>query len=186
VEKDFVHLHVHSQYSLLEGAITIEALCSKVQELGMKACALTDASNMFGAVEFYEKAKSLGLKPIFGAEVYYLTFGSLESRDIKRKDQFLDNLILLVQNREGYRNLCSLLSIAHLQGFYYKARLDKDTLKKYSGGLIAIAGTLHGEVQRRLYKNEPDLAQEALGYLQETYPDRLYLEVQDHKIAQEG
>ena len=114
---NFVHLHVHSQYSLLEGAITLDALCERVRDLGMKSCALTDAGNMFGALEFYEKAKSVGIKPVFGAEVYYLTGGSLETKDAKRKDHFLANLILLVQNKTGYQNLCRLLSIAHLQGF---------------------------------------------------------------------
>src|SRR5918996_1256960 len=104
----------------------------------MKAVAVTDAANMFGALELYETAKAVGIKPIFGAEVYYLTGGSLESRDAKRKDHFLANLILLVQNKTGYQNLCRLLSLAHLKGFYYKARVDKDVLRQHSEGLIAI------------------------------------------------
>ncbi|HCU24307.1 MAG TPA: DNA polymerase III subunit alpha, partial [Deltaproteobacteria bacterium] len=182
---DFVHLHVHSQYSLLEGAITFDALAERLRETGMKACALTDSGNMFGALEFYEKAKSSGFKPIFGAEVYYLTGGSLEVRDLKRRDHFLANLILLVENKTGYQNLCRLLSIAHLQGFYYKPRLDKEVLKKHSEGLIALSGTLHGEIHRRLAKNEVEAAKEALHYLGETFPERFYLEVQDHGLAQE-
>ncbi len=182
---DFVHLHVHSQYSLLEGATTIEGLCSRVAELGMKACALTDAANMFGAYEFYETAKATGIKPIFGAEVYYLTQGSLESRDMKRKDHFLASLILLVQNRQGYKNLCNLLSIAHLKGFYYKPRLDKEALAKFSEGLIALSGTLHGEIHRRLLKNENEMALEAIQFLGNTFKDRFYLELQDQGLSQE-
>lgn len=185
VNVDFVHLHVHSQYSLLEGAITLEALCERVRELGMKACGLTDAGNMFGALEFYEKAKASGIKPVFGAEVYYLTGGTIETRDVKRKDHFLANLILLVQNKAGYQNLCRLLSIAHLEGFYYKPRLDKEILKRHSEGLIALSGTMHGEIHRRLSKNEFDQAKEAAAYLQETFPDRFYLEIQDHGLALE-
>ncbi|MFO1462267.1 MAG: DNA polymerase III subunit alpha [bacterium] len=182
---DFVHLHVHSQYSLLEGAITLDALCERVRELGMKACALTDAGNMFGALEFYEKAKATGIKPVFGAEVYYLTGGGIETRDVKRKDHFLANLILLVQNKAGYQNLCRLLSIAHLEGFYYKPRLDKEILRRHSEGLIALSGTMHGEIHRRLAKNEVDLAKEAVQYLQETFPERFYLELQDHGVVSE-
>ena len=180
---DFAHLHVHSQYSLLEGAITIEGLCARVNELGMKACALTDTSNLFGALEFYEKAKASGIKPIFGAEVYYLTAGSLETKDTKRKDQFLANLILLIQNSQGYRNLCKLLSIAHLKGFYYKPRLDKEALQAHSEGLIAISGTLHGEIHRRLLKNENEQAEEALSFLKQTYPGRFYLEINRKSVV---
>ncbi len=183
--KDFIHLHIHSQYSLLESSITIEELCKRVKEMGMKGCALTDSGNMFGAVEFYEKAHSVGIKPIFGAEVYYLTGGDLHTKDVKKKDHFLANLILLVQNLEGYRNLCKLLSIAHLEGFYYKPRLDKPTLQKYSNGLIALSGTVHGEINRRLLQNEPDLAKEGAEFLANTFSDRFYLELQDHQLPQE-
>ncbi|HKX12253.1 MAG TPA: PHP domain-containing protein, partial [bacterium] len=182
---DFVHLHVHSQYSLLEGAITLDALCNRVRDLGMKAVAVTDAANMFGALEFYETAKAAGIKPIFGAEVYYLTGGSLESRDAKRKDHFLANLILLVQNKTGYQNLCRLLSLAHLKGFYYKARVDKEVLRQHSEGLIAISGTLHGEIHRRWMKSETEEARAAMTYLAETFPERFYLELQDHGITAE-
>ncbi len=185
MSQNFVHLHVHSQYSLLEGAMTLDALCRRVKELGMEAVALTDSGNMFGAHEFYETAREHSIKPVFGAEVYYLTGGSLESRDIKRKDHFLANLILLVQNGTGYRNLCELLSISHLKGFYYKPRLDKETLQKYSEGLIALSGTLHGELHRRLLLNERDLALEAGRFFSQVFPDRFYLEMQDHGLPLE-
>lgn len=185
MSKDFVHLHVHSQYSLLEASITLDQLCQSVKEMGMGAVALTDAGNMFGAYEFYEEAKNAGIKPIFGAQVFYLTAGSLESRDTKRKDQFLANLILLVQNQEGYRNLCQLLSLAHLKGFYYKPRLDKEVLRQYSQGLIALSGSLHGEIHRRLIDQELDKAKEASSFLQEIYGDRFYLEIQDHGLPLE-
>lgn len=185
MKKDFVHLHVHSQYSLLEAPITLDRLCRSVQELGMSAVSLTDSGNMFGAYEFYEQAKANQIHPIFGAQVFYLTGGSLETRDIKRKDHFLANLILLVENQEGYRNLCRLLSIAHLKGFYYKPRLDKEVLQKYSSGLIALSGGLHGEIHRRLINEERELAGEAAQFLLETFPDRFYLEIQDHGLPLE-
>lgn len=185
MNESFVHLHVHSQYSLLEGAITLDGLCSQVKKLGMESVAVTDSSNMFGAYEFHEKAKKYQVKPIYGAEVYYLTGGSLESRDKKNKDHFLANLILLVQNEKGYRNLCELLSMAHLKGFYYKPRIDKEVLQKHSEGLIAISGTVHGEMHRRFLREESELAYQAAGFLSDTFPERFYVELQDHDLPLE-
>lgn len=181
----FVHLHVHSQYSLLEGAIRIPQLCERVKALGMDTVAMTDSANMFGAYEFFQTAKKHGVKPIFGAMVYYLTGGSLESRELKKREHFLANLVLLVQNAQGYRNLCELLSLAHLKGFYYKARLDKQVLSQYSEGLIALSGGIFGEVSQRLLREEKPLALEALDFLRSTFPDRFYLELQDHGLPLE-
>lgn len=181
----FVHLHVHSQYSLLEGAVRFPQLCERVKSLGMNSVAVTDSANMFGAYEFYQAAQKAEVKPIFGALVYYLTGGSLESRELKKREHFLANLVLLVENRQGYRNLCELLSIAHLKGFYYKARLDKEVLQKYSEGLIALSGGIFGEVSQRLLRDEKDKAIEGLNFLRETFPDRFYLELQDHSLPLE-
>ncbi len=183
--KNFVHLHVHSQYSLLESAITLKELCYAARDMEMPGVALTDSANMFGAYEFHEKARAAGIRPVYGAEVYYLTGGSLESRDAKRKDHFLANLVLLVQNPEGYQNLCTLLSLAHLKGFYYKPRLDKEVLQKHQAGLIALSGTLHGEIHRRLLRDEIAEAEAAAVFLQETFPGRFYLELQDHQLPLE-
>jgi len=185
MKDQFVHLHVHSQYSLLEASITLDKLCRKVKEMEMSAVALTDAGNMFGAYEFFEETKKAGIKPIFGAQVFYLTGGSMESRDLKRKDHFLANLILLVQNRTGYQNLCRLLSMAHLKGFYYKPRLDKEVLRQHSEGLFALSGSVHGEIHRRLINEETDQAKEAAQFLADVYGDRFYLEIQDHHLPLE-
>lgn len=185
MKDNFVHLHVHSQYSLLEASITLDKLCRAVKEMEMPAVALTDSGNMFGAYEFFEEAKKAGIKPIFGAQVFYLTGGSMESRDLKRKDHFLANLILLVQNATGYQNLCRLLSLAHLKGFYYKPRLDKEVLRQHSAGLIALSGSVHGEIHRRLINEEVDKAKEAAQFLSEVYGDRFYLEIQDHGLPLE-
>src|SRR5262249_42545086 len=124
--KDFVHLHVHTQYSLLQGAIFVDRLIAQVKKFGMKAVAVTDHVNLFGAVEFYEKAKKEGIQPILGCEVYYLAKGSRFDRTQKAKDDNLVHLILLVKNEEGYRNLCQLVSSSYIEGFYYKPRLDKE------------------------------------------------------------
>ena len=181
----FTHLHVHSQYSLLEGAIKINSLIEQVKQLGMNSVAMTDSGNLFGAVEFYEAATKAGIKPILGAEVYYLTQGSLQQKDTKRKDGLLANLVLLVINEVGYKNLCRLLTIAHLEGFYYKPRLDKVTLAQYHEGLFALSGTLKGEVHSHLLEQNPQLAKIALEELASFYPNRLFLEIQDHGLPQE-
>ncbi|MCB1215154.1 MAG: PHP domain-containing protein, partial [Deltaproteobacteria bacterium] len=183
---NFVHLHVHSQYSLLEGAIRVKDLCQEVARLKMPAVALTDSANLFGAYEFYEKARAAGIKPIFGAEVYYLTKGDLTSRDVKDKKEFLANLILLAKDEEGYHNLCELLSLAHLKGFYYKPRLDRESLSKHSQGLIALSGTMEGEIHQRLLREEKDQAVQAADFLLSTYGDNFYLELQDHQLPLEA
>ncbi|MBI2336981.1 MAG: DNA polymerase III subunit alpha [Deltaproteobacteria bacterium] len=181
----FTHLHVHSQYSLLEGAIKINSLIEQVKQLGMNSVAITDSGNLFGAVEFYETAIKAGIKPILGAEIYYLTQGALQQKETKRKDGLLANLVLLVINEVGYKNLCRLLTIAHLEGFYYKPRLDKQTLAQHHEGLFALSGTLKGEAHHHLLEQNPHLAKTALEELASFYPNRLFLEIQDHGLPQE-
>ena len=137
---DFVHLHVHTQYSLLDGAIRIEPLLKQVKDFGMDAVAITDHGTMFGAVEFYEAALKVGVKPIIGCECY------LAPRKLTDKtpgdNKGVAHLILLAQSQEGFQNLCKLVSIAQLEGFYYKPRIDREVLKEYSRGLIAFSACL--------------------------------------------
>ncbi len=183
--KDFVHLHVHSQYSLLHAATQLEPLIKQVQKFGMNAVALTDHANMFAAVEFYEKAKKEGIKPILGCEVYYLIKGSHLDRDSKRMDPNLAHLILLVENQEGYRNLCKLLSLSYLEGFYYKPRLDKELLKQYSKGLFALSCCSKGEVPKKIIEGNLEEAKNSARQLAAIFPNRFYLELTDHGLSHE-
>ena len=131
----FTHLHVHSHFSLLDGLPKIDQLLDRVKELGMDSIALTDHGNLYGAVEFYKKAKEKGIKPILGAEIYLAFEGMDQKRP--RVDDTIYHLVLLVKNQEGYRNLVKILTEGHLRGFYYKPRVDEEFLRQHAGGLIA-------------------------------------------------
>ena len=141
--KEFVHLHLHSQYSLLDGAIRFEELFPLARTYGMKSLALTDHGNMFGAIEFYQGAISHGIKPIIGCEIYVAPESRWKKEPGKIKDASY-HLVLLVKNLEGYGNLIRLISLAHLEGFYYKPRVDKELLEKYNGGLIVLSSCIKG------------------------------------------
>jgi DNA polymerase-3 subunit alpha len=144
---DFVHLHVHTQYSLLDGAIRIDDLLRRAAEFDMQAVTVTDHGTLFGAVEFFEKAKAAGIKPIIGCEIYVAPKTRFDKTPLDNKE--LSHLILLVKNEQGYRNLCKLATAAQLEGFYYKPRIDKKILKECSQGLIGLSACLHGEIPRR-------------------------------------
>ena len=183
--EQFVHLHGHSAYSLLDGAGKIPNLISRAVELGMPAVALTDHGVMYGAIEFYLAAKKAGIKPIVGCEVY------VAPRTRFDRDPRLDNeqyhLVLLAQNAQGYRNLCRLVSTAYLEGFYYKPRIDHDLLAKHSDGLIALSACLGAEVPQYLMKGDLDRAADTVRWYQNLFgPDRYYLEVQDHGIPEQA
>lgn len=174
----FVHLHVHSEYSLLDGACRIDALLDRVQELGMQSIALTDHGVMHGAVEFYKKAVARGIKPILGCEVY-VARGSMKEKG-GRQDK-PHHLILLAENESGYRNLLYLVSAAQLEGFYYKPRIDKELLRSRNEGLIALSSCLGGEVANRVLQGDLEGARKAaLEYKEIFGPDRFYIELQDH------
>ena len=130
---DFVHLHVHTQYSLLDGAIRIDDLLQRAADFGMHSVATTDHGTMFGAVEFFEKATKAGIKPIIGIEIYVAPRSRFDKTPMDNKG--LSHLILLAENQTGYRNLCKLASAAQLEGFYYKPRIDKQLLREHSTGL---------------------------------------------------
>jgi DNA polymerase-3 subunit alpha len=180
----FVHLHLHTQYSLLDGANKIKALMPHVKASGMPAAAITDHGNMFGAVEFYREATRNGIKPIIGCEMYVAP----QSRHDKngRIDDYEAggnyHLILLAMNREGYRNLCRLVTISYEQGFYYKPRVDKELLRDLNPGLIALSGCLRGEVAHNLLTNNLERARTAAEEYATIFRDRFYVEIQDNRM----
>ena len=180
----FTHLHVHSEYSLLDGHIRIKKLVKRVAELGMEAVALTDHGVMFGTIEFYKAAKEAGIKPIVGCELYVAP----RTRHDKQAgiDDINYHLVILCKNYIGYQNLCKLVSMASLEGMYYKPRIDKEILKRYSEGLIGLSACLKGEVQYNLMKdNYPAARDAALEYKDIFAPGDFYMEVMDHGITEE-
>ncbi len=179
----FVHLHLHTQFSLLDGANQIEPLVQQVKAFGQPAVAMTDHGNMFGAVEFYRKAKEAGVKPIIGCEAYM----ALGSRHAKKDSGLAHNdyyhLILLARNRTGYQNLIKLVSKAYLEGFYYKPRMDKELLKEHHEGLIALSGCLSGEIPYLIGQKDMAGAMAVAGEFQEIFgKDHFYLEVQANSL----
>ena len=188
----FTHLHVHSHYSLLDGLAKIDDLIKRAKELGMDSLALTDHGVMYGIVEFFIKAKEAGIKPIIGCEMY-MTAGNRTSKNNTTEDKTRYHLTLLVQNEKGYKNLMKLVSIAHLEGFYYKPRIDKEVLEKYSEGLVCMSGCIQGEVPQTIIKKSYAEAKEkALWYEKVFGQGNFFMELQHHpgqedqKIANEG
>ncbi len=180
----FVHLHVHSEYSLLDGACRISGMMDRVKELGQTAIALTDHGVMYGCIEFYKAAKAAGIKPIIGCEVY-VARRNMDDR-IHGVDDDAYHLVLLCKDRKGYENLCMLVSEAFINGYYYKPRVDLNLLEKYHEGLIATSACLAGVIPQRLMEEEYDAAKrEALRLAQIFGPDHFYLELQDHGIPEQ-
>lgn len=187
----FTHLHVHSHYSLLDGLAKIDELVNRAVELEMDALALTDHGNLYGAIEFYQKAKKAGLKPIIGCEAYIAYERMLDKRpgiDDKRY-----HLTILARNNEGYKNLIKLITAAHLEGFYYKPRIDKNILRQHSSGLMALSGCFAGEIPRAIQNKKIDLALRLVKEYQEIFgKENFYLELgahlnfPDQKIINEG
>lgn len=176
----FTHLHVHSHYSLLDGLAKIDDLVGHAKKLGMTSLALTDHGVMYGIIEFFIKAKEAGIKPIIGCEMY-LTAGDRNSKNNTTEDKTRYHLTLLVKNEKGYKNLMKLVSIAHLEGFYYKPRIDKETLKKYSEGLICMSGCMQGEVPQTIIRKSYAEAKEiALWYDNVFGRGNFYMELQHH------
>lgn len=180
---DFVHLHVHTEFSLLDGANRINDLVEKVKSLGMKAVAITDHGNMFGAIDFYKKCKKEGIKPIIGCEVYVAKDSRFSKLD---QDKRSNHLILLAKNNKGYKNLIKLVSLAYTEGFYYKPRVDVELLKKYSEGLICLSACLAGIVPSKILNNDYEGAKkEALMYREIFGDGNYYLEMQDNLINEQ-
>jgi DNA polymerase-3 subunit alpha len=183
----FVHLHVHTQYSLLDGAIRIGDLIERAREFRMPAIAITDHGNMFGAVEFYLKAQSAGIKPIIGCEVYVAPGSRMEKSGAASSGEASGHLILLCKNQVGYRNLCKLVSTAYQEGFYYKPRIDWDLLGEHNDGLIALTSCLGGEIPSLLAQGRLDQARKRAGEMARVFDrDRFYLELQENFIPEQA
>ena len=187
----FTHLHVHSHYSLLDGLPKIDEILDYIKELGMDSLAITDHGNLYGAVEFYKKARERGIKPIIGAEVY-LAFERMYQERPNIDDKRY-HLVLLIKNEQGYKNLVKLLTKAHLEGFYYKPRVDEELLTQYSEGLIALSSCLAGKIPKMILAKKMDEAEKTAKTYQEIFgKDNFYLEIQHHpnspdqKIANKG
>ncbi len=184
----FVHLHVHTRYSLLDGANKIDPLIARVHAAGMPAVAITDHGNMFGAVDFYQKATAAGVKPILGCEVYVAPKSRMDKGG-GRADDFEaggnHHLILLVMNQQGYRNLCRLVTLSYKEGFYYKPRIDKELLREYNAGLIALSGCLASEVNQAIASGSIERAREVMQEYRALFDGRYYVEVQDNHLPQQ-
>ncbi|MGH4122897.1 MAG: DNA polymerase III subunit alpha [Clostridium sp.] len=174
----FVHLHVHTEYSLLDGSGKIKDLLSKTKELGMKSIAITDHGVMYGCVEFYKEAKKQGIKPIIGCEIY-VAAKSMYIKEADRENK-THHLVLLVKNEKGYENLMQIVSAASIKGFYYKPRVDYEFLSRYSEGIIASSACLGGEIQSHLLRDNYEKAKEIALQYKKIFSDGFYLELQYH------
>lgn len=184
MNRQFVHLHTHTQYSLLDGACRIPELVRYAKELGMPALAITDHGVMYGAIEFYQECQKQGVKPIIGCEVY-ITSGSHLEKSLENRSK-LYHLILLAENYTGYQNLMKLVSVAEVEGFYFKPRIDKDLLRQYHEGLICLSACVAGEVPRHILRGELETAEKCmLEYLDIFGPEHYYLEIQNHGLPEE-
>ncbi len=174
----FVHLHTHSHFSLLDGLSKIDGIVDKAKSYGMDAVAITDHGNLYGAVEFYKKAKKEGVKAINGIEAYVAPFGRLNKRP--KMDELRYHLILLAKNETGWKNLVKLVTSSQTEGFYYKPRIDKEILEELHGGLICISGCSSGEISRFLAAGKTNEAEEAARWYQKVFGGDFYLELQPH------
>jgi DNA polymerase-3 subunit alpha len=182
----FVHLHCHTQYSLLDGANPVDTLLERVRQLKQPAVAMTDHGNMFGTIEFYLEAIKHGVKPIIGCEIYVAPGSRFERKGIdKGTKEYNNHLILLAMNLDGYRNLCKLVTAGYMEGFYYKPRIDKELLKEHNHGLIALSACLQGEVSSALSAGNVEKAKAAAEGYAQIFGDRYYLEIQDNKLPQQ-
>ena len=183
-EASFVHLHVHTHYSLLDGACRIPDLVKRAKALGMDSLAITDHGCMFGVIEFFNECKKEGIRPILGMEAY-MAPGDRRERSANAGEAAY-HLLLLAQNLEGYRNLLKLSSLAYREGFYYKPRIDKESLVQFKNGLIATSACLGGEIPSAFLKRDKATAKKiAETYLEIFGPDRFYIEVQKHVAEQD-
>lgn len=180
---DFVHLHVHTEYSLLDGANRIKELPARIKELGMDSVAITDHGVMYGAIDFYKECKKQGIKPIIGCEVY------VAKRTRHDKEAGLDHkqnhLILLAKNMEGYENLSKLVSIGYTEGYYYRPRIDLDVLKKYSGGLVCLSACMAGSLSQALIAKDEEKAIEIATWHKEVFGEDYYIEIQNNGLEEQ-
>ena len=178
----FAHLHVHTEYSLLDGSNKIKEYVKRIKELGMTAGAITDHGVMFGVIDFYKAAVNAGIKPIIGCEVYVAPGSRFDRENVRGEDRY-NHLVLLAENDLGYANLMKIVSIGFTEGFYYKPRVDAEVLEKYHEGIIALSACLAGVVASNLRQGFYEEAKKEALRLSEIFgPDHFYLELQDHGI----
>ena len=185
---DFVHLHLHTEYSLLDSCCRLDRLMDKAAALQFPALAITDHGNMHGTVEFYQAARKKGLKPIIGCEVYVAPGSRLEKKQGPggMRDVY-NHLVLLARNDVGYKNLVRLVTAANLEGFYYKPRIDKELLARHAEGLIGLSGCLASEVPEMILKDQPARARAAIDWFKQVLgPENFYLELQNHGIPEQA
>ena len=185
MKSEFVHLHNHSDYSLLDGAQKVSQLVDTIDDLKMDSVALTEHGNMFSALPYYKAAKKAGIKPIIGCEIYVSVGSRFDKKTTAQHGWGNNHLILLAQNYSGYKNLMKLVTAGYLEGFYYRPRVDMDLLKKYNEGLICLSACLKGEVPERMLRGDYDGAKKAAIMFSEIFPNRYYLEIQNHGIPEE-
>src|SRR5208283_866485 len=184
---DFVHLHLHTEYSLLDGACRLDRLVDKAHQLKFPALAITDHGAMHGAIDFYQAAREKGIKPIIGCEVYVAPGSRLEKKTSSGGRDVYHHLGLLAKDETGYKNLIQLTTAAHLEGYYYKPRIDKEILAKYREGLIAMSGCLASEIPDLITKDQLDKARDTVDWFKQTLgADNFFLELQNHGIAEQA
>src|SRR5581483_7603436 len=181
---DFVHLHCHSEFSLLDGANRLDPLIQRAAELGMPALALTDHGVMYGTADFYTKCKSYGVKPILGVEAYVAPRRHTDKEP--KRDSAAYHMVLLARNLQGYKNLLKLTSIAALEGFYYKPRIDRELLAQHSEGLIGTSACLGSEINTYLLRGDYESARNACGFYRDLFGDgNYYIELQNHQLPEQ-
>src|SRR3989344_1296743 len=181
----FIHLHTHSHYSLLDGLSKLEDLVALAKQDGMEALALTDHGNMYGAIEFYKLAKKEGLKPIIGVEAYMTAGSRLDRTTEGGGTKRYYHLTLLAKNLAGYKNLIRLVTLANLEGYYYKPRMDKEILRKYSNGIIALSGCLGGELSQTVLRGDMEKADKLVKEYQDIFgKENYFIEIQWHPAVE--
>ena len=185
MHSEFVHLHNHSDYSLLDGAQRIDQLVNTIDDLNMDSVALTEHGNMFSVVPYYKQAKKAGIKPIIGCEIYVATGSRFDKHQRPGGGWGNNHLILLAQNFNGYKNLMKLVTAGYLEGFYYRPRIDMELLRQYNEGLICMSACLKGEVPEKMLRGDYDGARNTALEFSEIFADRYYLEIQNHGIPEE-
>src|SRR5580658_7727799 len=184
---DFVHLHLHTEYSLLGGACSLDRLMEKARELQFPAMAITDHGVLYGAIDFYQAAREHGIKPIIGCEVYVAPGSRLEKKSSTGGRDVYHHLGVLARDETGYKNLVKLSTAAHLEGYYYKPRIDKEILATHSEGLIAMSGCLASEIPDWIMKDQLEKARDAVDWFKQTLgTENFFLELQNHGIAEQA
>lgn len=181
----WVALHVHSQYSILDSSASVEALAKKAAECKMPSLALTDSGNMYGAVEFFKACKSVGVKPIIGCELNVAPVSRWEKKRTPGMPSGFP-IVLLAKNKKGYQNLCRLSSLAHLEGFYYTPRIDKELLMQYAEGLICLSGPHNNSIAHAIARAEEDQARAEIAWYRQVFKDDYYFELLRHRMNQEN